>query len=157
MTTSSTSAALESETDDYRYSIETSAASDVIIEALTDEQAISRWWTCVTRAERDGDEIRLFMGGEVPLVFTVDHVAGRDDVSWTVTACDFLSDWVGTKPTFSVRQLADGASAVEFQHVGLRPALECFEDCRSGWNHFMPSLRQYLETGTGLPNQPRQA
>jgi len=46
---------------------------------------------------------------------------------------------------------------IAFRHVGLRPALECFDQCRAGWNHFMPSLVQFLETGVGRPNEPRDA
>jgi hypothetical protein len=66
-----------------------------------------------------------------------------------------MEDWVGTKPTFSVRQNETGTRAVEFRHIGLRPALECFDQCRAGWGHFMPSLQQFLETGKGRPNEPR--
>jgi len=68
-----------------------------------------------------------------------------------------MEDWIGTKPSFSVREDGDGTCAVEFRHIGLRPALECFDQCRAGWGHFMPSLQQFLETGEGRPNQPRDA
>ena len=54
-----------------------------------------------------------------------------------------------------MRQNDDGTYAVEFRHIGLRPALECFDQCRAGWGHFMPSLHQFLETGDGRPNEPR--
>jgi hypothetical protein len=63
--------------------------------------------------------------------------------------------WPGHNASFSATPTPLGNSAVEFRHVGLRPALECFDQCRAGWNHFMPSLHQFLETGEGRPNQPR--
>ena len=142
---------------DYTYEFSTSAERGRVLESLTDEATIAKWWTAVTRAERVDDEIRLFMGGDAPLELTITTASGRGDVRWTVTACDFVPDWVGTAPSFSVRSGGDGTTTVSFRHQGLVPALECFDDCRAGWNHFMPSLERYLATGVGLPNQPRLA
>jgi hypothetical protein len=142
--------------DDYTYSMQVHAPMAQIIEAVTDDTVISRWWTAVTRSERHGDEVQLFMGGDGPaVVVAVEHVPGTGDVTWTVTDCAVMADWVGTRPSFSVRPNADGTCAIEFRHVGLGPALECFDQCRAGWNHFMPSLHQFLETGEGRPNEPR--
>ena len=97
------------------------------------------------------------MGGEGPaVVITVAHATETGDVTWTVTDCPVMADWVGTKPSFSVRRNDDETCTIEFRHVGLSPALECFDQCRAGWNHFMPSLHQFLETGVGRPNEPRE-
>jgi hypothetical protein len=30
-------------------------------------------------------------------------------------------------------------------------ALECYDMCRAGWDQYLPSLRDYLETGNGHP------
>lgn len=142
--------------DDYVYEMRVHAPPPQIIEALTDDTVISRWWTAATRTERHGDEVRLFMGDGAPFVsFTVEHAPPASEVTWTVTDCAVMADWVGTKPSFVVRPGDDGTSSIAFRHVGLRPALECFDQCRAGWNHFMPSLHQFLETGEGRPNEPR--
>ena len=142
--------------DDYTHEMRVHASLPQIIEALTDDNVIRRWWTAATTSERHDNEVQLFMGGDAPFVsFTVEHVPGTGEVTWTVTDCAVMADWVGTKPSFSVRPNADGTCTVEFRHIGLRPALECFDQCRAGWNHFMPSLHQFLETGEGRPNEPR--
>ena len=143
--------------DDYTYEMRVHAALAPIIEALTDETVISHWWTAVTRSERHGNEVRLRAGAdETPFVsFTVEHAPGTSEVTWTVTECAVMADWVGTRPSFSVQQNDDGTCTIEFRHIGLSPALECFDQCRAGWNHFMPSLGQFLETGAGRPNEPR--
>jgi hypothetical protein len=144
--------------DDYTYAIQVHVPVPQIIEALTDDTVISRWWTAATRSERRGDEVQLFMGDGAPFVsFVVEHVPGTTEVAWLVTDCAVMTDWVGTKPSFSLRPDGDGSCSVEFRHIGLRPTLECFDQCRAGWNHFMPSLQQFLETGAGRPNQPRVA
>jgi hypothetical protein len=160
MTTRSPSApsVIAAAADDYTYEMQVHTPLPQIIEALTDDVVISHWWTAVTRSERRGEQARLFMGGDAPaVVVTIEHVPGTGEVTWTVTDCPVMADWVGTKPSFSVRPSADGTSSIAFRHVGLRPALECFDQCRAGWNHFMPSLHQFLETGEGRPNEPRDA
>ena len=145
-------------TDDYAYEMQVHVPLPQIIEALTDPDVISRWWTAVNRTERHGDEVQLYMGGDGPaVVCTIEHAPATGDVTWAVTDCPVMDDWVGTKPSFSVRPIADGTSTIAFRHVGLRPALPCFDQCRAGWNHFMPSLHQFLETGAGRPNEPRDA
>jgi len=140
--------------DDYTYEMQVHAPLPQIIAALTDGDLICRWWTAATRSERHGDDVRLFRDDAAFVSFTLDHAPGTSEVTWTVTTC-VMEDWVGTKPSFSVRQDDGGTCAVEFRHVGLRPALECFDQCRAGWGHFMPSLHQFLETGEGRPNEPR--
>ena len=70
---------------------------------------------------------------------------------WDVTACAFLPDWVGTRPVFTLSEAPDGGCDVRFLHEGLSPRLECYEACRTGWDQYLPSLRDYIETGTGNP------
>jgi len=154
MTTVSASNMLPSdETADYCYTMEVAVPLERIVAALTDDAEIVQWWTAVTASERTGDVIRLAMGGQW-LAFIVERRAD-DEVTWTVTSCEMAPDWVGTEPTFTIRAGRGGASELTFRHVGLVPSLECFDMCRAGWGHFLPSLRQYLETGEGLPNEPR--
>lgn len=156
-TTTSEHTTSEHATDDYVEHMHVHVTTDQVLAALTDPDQILAWWTSFTSAERAGDEIRLFMNrSTAPLVLQVRRPSAHE-VAWAVTSCDFLADWVGTTPTFTVSAAADGSSDVTFHHVGLGPALECFEQCRAGWDHFLPSLRRYLDTGVGLADHPRSA
>jgi hypothetical protein len=160
MTTRSSLAAapVTATADDYAYEMRVDVPLPQIIDALTDDTLISRWWTAVTGSERRGDDVRLFVGDGAPFVFfTVEHAPRTSEVTWTVTDCAVMADWVGTQPSFSVQQSDDGTCTIAFRHIGLSPALPCFDQCRAGWNHFMPSLHQFLETGEGRPNEPRDA
>jgi uncharacterized protein YndB with AHSA1/START domain len=144
--------------DDYTYEMQVHVPREQIIAAVTDDTLISRWWTAVTWSERDGADVRLFVRDDEPFVnFTVEHAPGTGDVTWAVTECAVEADWVGTQPSFSVQPHDDGTCTLRFHHVGLSPAVECFAQCRAGWNHFMPSLHQFLETGVGRPNEPRES
>ena len=141
--------------DDYTYEMRVHASPQTILAAVTDGDLICRWWTAATSSERHGDDVQLLRDDAPFVFFTLDHAPGKREVTWTVTTC-VMDDWVGTKPSFSVRQNDDGTCAVEFRHIGLRPALECFDQCRAGWGHYMPMLHDFLETGEGQSNEPRQ-
>ncbi|MGH2632965.1 MAG: SRPBCC family protein [Tepidiformaceae bacterium] len=155
MTTQSTSTLpITPASDDYAYAMHVHASAQAAIAAVSDGEEICRWWTAVVRFERHGKELQLFTNDGPMVSFALDDAPDPGKVTWTVTAC-MVEDWVGTRPSFSVLQQDDGTCAIEFRHVGLRPALECFDQCRAGWAHFMPSLRQFLETGVGRPNEPR--
>jgi hypothetical protein len=140
--------------ENYTYAMQVDVPRPQILAALTDDAVICSWWTAATRSERHGDDVSLFRDDASFVDFTIEHTPGTGAVAWAVTAC-IEPDWVGTTPSFSVRPNHDGTFRVEFRHVGLRPALACFDQCRAGWNHFMPSLQQFLETGEGRPNEPR--
>ena len=68
MTTRSPSApAVTAASDDYTYEMQVHAPLPQVIEALTDDAVIRGWWTAVTRSERHGDDVQLFMGGDAPV------------------------------------------------------------------------------------------
>jgi hypothetical protein len=145
---------LAATSDDYTHEMTVHAPPDRIIAAVTDGELICGWWTASTSWTRVGTELRLLRLDSPFVSFTIDDKPDANEVSWTVTGC-VMEDWLGTRPTFTVRPIDDDTSIVVFRHIGLRPALECFDQCRAGWGHFMPSLHQFLETGVGRPNEPR--
>ncbi len=155
-TRSASAPSVAATSDDYTYEMRVYASPQEIIAAVTDGDLICQWWTAASRSERHGADVQLFRGDTPFICFTLDEAPDARQITWTVTTC-VMDDWVDTLPSFSVRQNNDGTSTVEFRHVGLRPTLECFDQCRAGWNHFMPSLHQFLETGEGRPNEPRDA
>ena len=151
---STTTAPLDPAPDDYTYEMTVHAPMDRVVAAVTDGDLICAWWTAATGWATAGAELQLLRLGDPFVSFMVDHAAGSNGVTWTVTGC-VMDDWIGTRPTFTARSVDDETTVVEFRHIGLRPALECFDQCRAGWGHFMPSLHQFLETGVGRPNEPR--
>jgi hypothetical protein len=59
---------------------------------------------------------------------------------------------VGTKLVFRLTDAGPGKTALDFEHTGLVPSFECYKMCVTGWQHFLDSLQQLLETGRGMPN-----
>ncbi len=136
---------------DYEKTLRVHAAPDALFDALTTVDGLSAWWSRVTGSGETGGELKFFMNAPEPCVMRVDAATRPAMVQWTVTACDFLPDWVGTRPTFTITALDDDTSELHFRHVDLTAELDCIEMCTRGWDHFLPSLRDYIETGSGSP------
>jgi uncharacterized protein YndB with AHSA1/START domain len=141
---------------DYEKTIRVHASPDAVFDAITTASGLTAWWTSASGSGDTGGELEFAMSAPTPLRVHVDWATRPTSVQWTVTECDFEPDWVGTRPTFTVTPV-DGTSSdtevceLEFRHVGLTDELDCIEMCTSGWNHFIASLRNYVETGRGHP------
>ncbi|MFD1931270.1 SRPBCC domain-containing protein [Nonomuraea mangrovi] len=136
---------------DYQKTIHVRAHPDKLFDALTTPSGLAAWWTDVMGSGDTGGELRFSFDPPEPCVMHVDQVTRPFSVQWTVTSCDFLPDWVGTRPTFTITPVGGGASELRFRHQGLTQELECIELCTRGWDHFLESLRQYVEAGRGMP------
>jgi uncharacterized protein YndB with AHSA1/START domain len=142
-------------TSDYTETIQIGAPAEKVFDTLTSTTEFAAWWAPATGSGTEGGELSItFEGIEDPIVMSVREASRPSVVSWEVTACAFLPDWVGTTPRFTSERSAAGGCAVGFRHEGLNASLECFEMCRAGWDQYLPSLRAYLETGTGEPFTP---
>jgi len=138
-------------TSDYHKTIRVNASADTLFDAITDTSGLAAWWTDVIGSGDAGGELRFFFDPPQPCVVHVDQATRPTSVQWTVTSCDFLTDWVGTRPTFTITPLDGQACELHFRHVGLTPQLDCIEDCTQGWNFFLQSLRRFAEVGRGTP------
>lgn len=59
-------------------------------------------------------------------------------------------EWTGTKIIFEIIQ-KDNKTQLRFTHLGLDPAIECFESCSGSWSQIIhQSLFSLITTGTGL-------
>jgi uncharacterized protein YndB with AHSA1/START domain len=136
---------------DYQKTITVAAPPAAAFDALTTTAGLAAWWVPVTGNGQAGGELRFQMNFPQPLVIQVEQATRPAEVRWAVTACDFVPDWVGTRPAFTITPDGDGGCAISFRHHGLTPDLECIDMCTAGWNHYLGSLREYLETGSGSP------
>lgn len=61
-------------------------------------------------------------------------------------------EWIGTDITFEVSRKG-GQTEVRFSHVGLVPAVECFDTCSNAWGFYInTSLRNLIVSGHGQSN-----
>jgi uncharacterized protein YndB with AHSA1/START domain len=134
----------------YQSQVRFSKPPDVVFDALTSLDGLAGWWSPVTGSGAAGGELRFTHKHEDALAIRVDAADRPRSVAWTVLAYVLKPEWAGTEITFRLRP-GDAGTTLEFRHEGLTPQLECYEHCSRGWEHFLPSLRDYVETGTGSP------
>jgi uncharacterized protein YndB with AHSA1/START domain len=137
---------------DYQSRLTFAASADAVFAALTTTEGLAAWWTPVTGDGLAGGQLTFSFGPGSQAVMRVDAAERGVGVRWTNLACQ-VEDWVGTTLQFDFEATPDGGTELRFRHAGLTPRLACFSDCKSGWDHFIPSLRAYVETGVGNPNQ----
>ena len=150
MTSHTRTESLEGLDQDYQLRLTLSAPADVVFDALTTIDGLGAWWVPVTGDGLAGGELRFSFGPSSQAVMRVDVADRGVGVRWTNLAC-VVEDWVGTTLRFDIEETPEGTE-LAFRHAGLTPRLECFADCKSGWDRYIPSLRDYVETGVGNPS-----
>jgi hypothetical protein len=86
-----------------------------------------------------------------------EFVPGRK-VVWHIPGAriNFVKDkteWDGTDIVFEIAP-KDGKTEVRFTHVGLVPAIECYDGCSGAWGFYInESLHELITTGKGQPNK----
>ena len=136
---------------DYQKTLRVKANPGALFDALTTISGLTAWWTRATGSGDAGGELTFFFDSPEPLLMHVDQATRPTSVQWTVNDCSFLPDWVGTRPTFTIAPVDGDASELQFRHHGLTPELDCIEQCTRSWDHFLESLREYVEVGRGMP------
>jgi uncharacterized protein YndB with AHSA1/START domain len=142
---------------EYAKTIEVRAPADAVHQAITTPAGLSGWWTKATGSGDTGGELQFRFSALDPLVVDVKRADRPSAVDWTVRECSFMPDWVGTRPTFRIATNDSGGSELSFCHHGLVSELECFDECRQGWDYYLASLRSFVETGSGSPFAPEPA
>lgn len=137
---------------DYQATVRVKASPEAVFDAITTTAGLGAWWNPATGIGEAGGELRFIMNAPDPLVIHVDEATSPTSVRWTVTACPFLPDWEGTRPTFTITRVDDNTSELHFHHQGLHQELECIDICTRSWDHYIKtSLREYVESGHGSP------
>ena len=61
-------------------------------------------------------------------------------------------EWDGTDIVFDISKKGD-QTELRFTHVGLAPAVECYNNCSDAWGFYIrESLKKLITTGKGAPN-----
>lgn len=76
-------------------------------------------------------------------------------VTWIVTESNlsFASipdEWTGTRIHFDIAE-ENGKTVLTFTHFGLQPKLVCYKSCSGGWDYYLRSLEDLINSGKGQP------
>jgi uncharacterized protein YndB with AHSA1/START domain len=138
--------------------LETNPAS--VYAALTTAEGLRGWWTqdCDVQT-KVGGTIRLRFG-QTRKALRIERLEPGSEVRWLCTAAHIAAgqlthrdEWFGTQMIFRLTPQGNERTRLDFEHIGLVPALECYQMCHDGWRHFLGSLQKFTETGRGAPYQ----
>jgi uncharacterized protein YndB with AHSA1/START domain len=127
------------------------APASKVYEALTTQAGYRGWWNGVAEVPAAvGGEAQLRFvkdGMPVNMRFRIDAMKTDESVRWTCIAHDMPS-WVGTSLNWALKS-SGAETLVNFEHDGWKD--EAPGAVAQGWQHFLASLKAYVETGTGQP------
>jgi len=147
--------------ENYQQSLSIKASPAAIYAALTTIDGLRGWWTrdCeggtaigdtlkfrFSLCYKDMRIVKLEQDSEVHWLCARAHI-----VAESVSLAD---EWVNTQVMFRMSDAGSGNTRLDMEHIGLLPSLQCHALCTNGWQHFLTSLQEFLETGTGTPFVP---
>lgn len=145
----------------YQRQLQLAATPDAVYQALATQQGLRNWWTQTCDVATAVGGRATFPFGEHYKVMQVTSLEPGREVRWhcvealiNVDAFKRKDEWVGTDIVFRLIPQAGGKTLLDFEHIGLTPAFECFTVCERGWNQYLGSLQSLVETGQGAPFVP---
>lgn len=151
----------------YRKELHFKAPASALYAALSTQEGLRGWWTpTCTVGDKVGDTARFeFAAGYK--IMRIEKLVPDRQVRWHCIENHHCAtgpkmrpnEWAGTTLVFRLNGDTLTHTVLRFEHLGLTPELDCYEMCEGGWNQFLASLKDYVETGVGAPFQvaPAQA
>lgn len=116
--------------------------------AIAKQKGLAAWWT---KSEIKEKSLRLFFGqqGENQVEMDITNTIENTQVKWKCTA----GPWVDKGDFVFDISPDERGCCLRFSHHGWQETDDFYQHCNSKWGFFLVvSLKQYLETGTGLPH-----
>ncbi|MEE9429499.1 MAG: SRPBCC domain-containing protein [Melioribacteraceae bacterium] len=144
---------------DYKKSIVVKSTVELVFRALTKE--IDKWWSSAENsAAKEGLVFKVSFGEESYWNFKVLELKKSEKIIWKCVESHqdhnlvgMDEEWLNSKLYWRISEI-DGKVKVDFLHEGLVSTGVCYDVCSSAWDFYiMESLKNYLETGKGKPNQ----
>lgn len=136
-------------------SLYTARSPEEIFDLLLDVKA---WWsgiygeTITGRSSKINDEFSFLAGGGVHFSKQrLIELVPNSRITWLVLESNltFLADtkeWANTKIQFDITKQG-GQTMVTFEHEGLIPPFECYNECSEAWTAYMENLQTKLGHG----------
>jgi len=141
----------------YSKELSVSASAESVHKAITKE--IDKWWTTESNEAFNIGDILMVRFGELYFMsMEVEKVIPNKLLVWKVVGANmFIEDggkendeWVGTRIKWKISG-TESESKVSLFHEGLIPSFECYDTYKNGWDYFLGSLKEFLDTGKGTP------
>lgn len=140
-------------TPDFTTTILVNQSPKEVIEAISNPQ---NWWSgeVTGKALQLNDEFSYQYKDFHYSKQRVIELIPEQKVVWLVTESiinyvDDKDEWTGTKISFEVMPQG-GKTQLRFSHLGLVPAVACFDSCSNSWSQLIQqSLNSLITTGKG--------
>lgn len=143
--------------ENYQICINTNADAKKAFKNICD---VAGWWTRNIEGNTENlNDVFTVHFGETFVTFKITELIQNKKIVWTVTDSylPFVNDkkeWNNTSVDWKIAENND-ATKITMTHIGLMPAVECYENCEKGWNFYSgESLKQLMNEGKGLPDTP---
>ena len=118
---------------------------------------VRSWWNENFKGSAKGlNDVFSVYFGETFVDFKIVEWAPEKKAVWLVTDCNLhwlidKKEWKGTQVVWDISTIGN-ATEILMTHIGLVPEIECFENCKKGWNFFVgESLFKLLTEKKGMP------
>ncbi|MES2039572.1 MAG: SRPBCC domain-containing protein [Pseudomonadota bacterium] len=145
----------------YQQSLSIKASPAAVYAALTTIDGLRAWWTQDCEGGTAIGDTLKFCFSVCYKDMRIEKLEPDNEVRWLCTRAHIVAEsvsradeWVGTHIVFRISDAGLGKTLLDLEHIGLLPSLQCYTLCTNGWQHFLASLQQFLETGTGTPFAP---
>jgi uncharacterized protein YndB with AHSA1/START domain len=145
----------------YHQTLTLNASPAAVYAALTTPEGLRGWWTQDCDVPTGPGQTLHFRFGRTHKDMRIERLVPGREVRWHCTGAHIAAtkiavkdEWVGTDLVFRLAPDAvdnEGRTRLDFEHIGLVPAFECYDFCSDGWRYFLGSLQQLVETGRGTP------
>ncbi len=129
-------------------------------EAFESINNVKKWWTenLEGNTHNLNDEFTVQFGDVHYSKQKIEEIIPGKKVVWLVTESklSFVAnkqEWTNTKVIFEIEDKG-GQTQIQFMHIGLVPATECFDACSNAWSQYIhQSLLSLVNTGQGQPTR----
>ncbi|OLE29128.1 MAG: ATPase [Actinobacteria bacterium 13_1_20CM_3_71_11] len=135
----------------YTTAFKVDQAPEEVFDAINN---VRGWWTGAIEGSTDelGAEFTYQYENLHKSTQKITELVPGKKVVWHVTEAEInfvedKSEWKGTDIVFDIAE-KDGKTEVRFTHVGLVPAIECYDSCSDAWGYYVKSsLREFIANG----------
>ena len=145
---------IDKEDASYAKRIQIKAPIELVFEAVSTLEGISSWWDGpVSGDASEHGELRFAVAdSDDYALMKVDSVIFPTDVAWSVIEdSGYGGEWINTAILFHLEEDIDGSCTLVLHHQGLTPALDCYSDGQSGWDHHLQNIRIRAEAANSKP------
>jgi hypothetical protein len=144
-------------TQHYHKSITTTVSAE---EAFTKISNVSTWWTPnIKGSAKHLNDVFTMRTERDTVTLQVVEVIPDKKLVWLVTDCQMSwlkdpTEWKNTHIVFEISE-ENQQTRIDMTHIGLVPAVECYNVCEPGWDSHLKDLTTWLETSTETKQRER--